>query len=875
MRSSAAAALMLFGITAFSVTWSHDVRGQEQETATQVDAAAAENTDLWFVELHRAPTADGSSVASLESEEAAFHAAAAAVGAEYAEGRHFRTLWNGLTVRADAANLARLRALPNVRATYPVTRVEMLQEQSINTPELATALAQTGANIAQSSLGLTGEGIKVAVMDSGLDYDHPDLGGCFGPGCRVEKGHDLVGDAFNADPASATYNPVPVPDPLPDDCNGHGTHVAGIIGANGTIKGVAPGVKFHAYRVFGCDGSTTSDIMLAAMEMVYTGGAHVLNMSIGNSYQWPEYPTSVGADRLVARGVHVVAAIGNSGANGLYAAAAPGNGRDVIGVASFDNTHDALPLFTVSPDDRQVGYNSATAAAPTPTSGTFLLARTGTPASAADACNGATAPAAGSLTGRVALIRRGTCGFYEKALNAQNAGAIGVVLYNNAAGRISPTVAGTPAITIPVVAITAADGVIINDRIAAGPTQLTWTNLVNSFPNTSTGNLISSFSSYGPTADLSFKPDIAAPGGSIRSTIPLEQGAYGTISGTSMASPHVAGAVALLLEGREASPAEARELLQNSADPHLWFGNPALGFLDNVHRQGAGMLDIDDAVLSDVIVSPGRLALGEIEAGGTSRQRFTMRVRRSPFNKDKPFEKVAYTLGHEPALATGANTFVPSFLSSSASVSFSTATAVVGPGQPSLTVTATFTPPANANARVFGGYITLTPNDGTPVIRVPYIGYNGDYQAIPVLVPTANNFPWLAKAVGTSLVNQPAGATYSMQGGDIPIFVAHLDHQSRRMRFEVIDVTKGDSLGFGIIEEYLPRNSTATSFFTFEWDGTVITKVGDQPKPVPNGTYRIELEVQKALGTTKNPAHFEHWTSPNITITRPVTTSNP
>jgi hypothetical protein len=342
-----------------------------------------------------------------------------------------------------------------------------------------------------------------------------------------------------------------------------------------------------------------------------------------------------------------------------------------------------------------------------------------------------------------------------------------------------------------------------------------------------------------------------------------------------MASPHVAGAVALLLEGREASPAEARDLLQNSADPHNWFGNPTLGFLDNVHRQGAGMLDIDDAVLSDVMVSPGKLSLGEIEAGGTSRQRFVVKVRRSPFNKNKPFEKVTYTLGHEPALATGANTFTPAFLASFATVSFSTPAVVLATNQPQLAVTVTVTPPANASARVFGGYITLTPNNGGAVLRVPYMGYNGDYQAIPVLVPTANNFPWLAKVSGTSLVNQPSGAIYSLQGGDIPVFVAHLDHQSRRMRFEVIDVTKGDSLGFGIIEEYLPRNSVATSFFTFEWDGTVITKVGDQPKPVPNGTYRIKLEVMKALASTKNPAHFEIWNSPNITIARPASTTNP
>jgi subtilisin family serine protease len=870
MRKSLLTGAVVLGITAYS--WSSSALfGQEPQEPTQVDASAAENSELWFVELSSAPTSDGTSVARLESEEAAFHTAASAAGAEYTESRHFRALWNGLTVRADADNLAKIRRVPGVRAVYPVTTIDLAQDQPVNEPELATAIAQTGADIAQNDLGLTGQGIKVAVMDTGIDYDHPDLGGCFGPGCRVEKGFDLVGNAFNADSTSPSYNPVAVPDPLPDDCNGHGTHVAGIVGANGTIKGVAPGVTFHAYRVFGCEGSTTSDIMLAAMEMVYEGGADILNMSIGSSYQWPQYPTAVGADRLVKRGVVVVTSIGNSGANGLYSASAPGVGKDVIGVASFDNTHNALPFFTVSPDDRQVGYNSATAAPAAPTSGTMLLARTGTPTSTADACNGATAPAPGSLTGHVALIRRGTCGFHEKALNAQNAGAVGVVLYNNVAGRVSPTVAGTPAITIPVVAITAADGVVINDRIAAGATTMTWTNQIGSFPSI-TGNLISSFSSYGVAPDLSLKPDIGAPGGSIRSTIPLEQGGFGSISGTSMASPHVAGAVALLMEARPTIPTrEVRDWLQNSADPHLWFGNPSLGFLDNVHRQGAGMLDIDDTILSDVLVSPGKLSVGELEAGGSSEQFLTVRLKPSPFHSGVANKRVTYTLGHTPALATGANTFTPAFNTGAGTVSFSHPSFVLGGPDRSFIVKVNITAPgASSLARLFGGYITLTPDDGSPVLSVPYAGYNGDYQAISALVPTANNFPWLAKLANGVFTNQPAGAIFTMQSGDVPHVLLHLDHQARQIQFEIIDVTKGRSVGIGLIEDYVPRNSTPTGFFDLPWDGTAsFLKNAANPKPLPNGTYRIELTLLKALGDKTNPAHLQTWSSPNITIARP------
>ena len=149
------------------------------------------------------------------------------------------------------------------------------------------------------------------------------------------------------------------------------------------------------------------------------------------------------------------------------------------------------------------------------------------------------------------LIRRGTCTFYAKAFNAMNGGAAAVVLYNNVAGRISPTVApptaADPPITIPVVAVSDTEGVLIHNRLVAGPVTMTWTDDTGTFTNP-TGGLISSFSSYGLEAELDLKPDIGAPGGLIRSTYPLEQGGYATVSGTSMASPHVAGGVALLLQ---------------------------------------------------------------------------------------------------------------------------------------------------------------------------------------------------------------------------------------------------------------------------------------------------------------------------------------
>jgi minor extracellular serine protease Vpr len=839
-------------------------------------AMVNETPTLWLVELSGKPTAEGGNAASLNAEKQVFRSAAEKAGVRLTERRAFSKLWNGVSVAINPRDVTKLARVPGVKNLWPVVKFTVPERSANPGIELATAIKQTGADIAQNQLGLSGHGIKVAIMDTGIDFDHPDLGGCFGPGCRVFTGWDFVGDDFNADDASPSFQPIPHPDPVPDDCNGHGTHVAGIVGANGAIRGVAPGVTYGAYRVFGCEGSTFSDIMLEAMERAYNDGMDILNMSIGAAFQWPQYPTALAASRLVSKGMVVVTSIGNEGASGLYSASAPGVGAHVIGTASFDNTDILLNAFTVSPDNAPFGYLQATASGIAPLSGTFPLGRTGTPASTADGCAASGGGAPGSLTGQVALIRRGTCGFYEKAVLAQAAGAAGVILYNNAAGLINPTVApvlppppgiapGTP-VTIPVVSVTAAQGAQIDARIAAGGATMTWTNTQSSVPNP-TANLISSFSSYGLAPDLSLKPDIGAPGGNINSTYPLEKGGHANISGTSMASPHVAGAVALLLEAHPNKKAIlVRDILQNSADPHLWFGNPALGFLDNVNRQGAGMVDIDDAILATASVSPAKLSLGEGEKGPSVQTLTVTNGAATPATFDLSFVNALSTVG----------TIAPSFATSDADVAFS-ASSVTVPARSKASFTATITPASGPATGQYGGYIVLTQQGSGAIFRVPFAGYVGDYQALKVLTPTANGFPWLAKLSGGNFVNQPNGATFTLVGDDQPQFLVHFEHQSQRFLMEVNqmktdkngNLVKAKSWHKIIDESYFGRNTSSTGFFAFAWDGTTFDSPSKPPLVVPDGQYQVTIAVIKALADLDNPAHTELWTSPLITIDRP------
>lgn len=833
--------------------------------AQSVPAAAAEQSRLWFVEFNSVPTIEGAKLDKVRAEKAAFRQAAKAAGINFKERRSFDVLFNGISIEVSPAERAKLARLSGIKALYPVEVIyapKPIKAEGDVQPQLDTALAMTGAGELQIQ-GLSGAGIKVGIIDSGVDIDHPALGGNGAPGTtpfpstRVAHGYDFVGDAFNADPTSPSYNPVPVPDENPDDCGGHGTHVAGIVGANGAVTGVAPGVTFGAYRVFGCAGSTTADVMIAAMERALADGMQVINQSIGSSFQWPDYPTAKASDRLVKAGVVMVASIGNSGTSGLYAAGAPGVGKHVIGVASFDNTHSKLNQFGVSPDHTPIGWQQATGAPAAPLAGTQPMKRTGTAVTLDDAC----APlAAGSLTGHVALVRRGTCSFYQKAFNAQTAGAAGVVLYNNAPGRISPTVVGVPAITVPVVSISDVEGVLIDSRLASGAVDMTWRDDLGTFPNL-TGGLISSFSSYGLAADLSVKPNIGAPGGMIYSTYPLEAGGFATLSGTSMASPHTAGGVALLLEANPKLRAkDMRDRLQNSADPKVWQGNPGLGLLDQVHRQGAGMLDLLQASQATTLVQPGELALGESQNGPVTRTlTFT--------NKGKT--AVTYDLGHASALATGPNTFTVGAFDTPATVAFS-ATSVTVPAKGSATVDVTVTAPDGlADKGIYGGYVTATSQASGRVTRVPYAGFKGDYQAIQVLTPTANGFPWLAKLANGSFTNQPGGASYTLANGDIPWFLVHLDHQSRQMKFEAVDATTSAPAGLISLDNHLPRNSTATGFFNWSWDGMTRAKKNGAPTPVANGQYVVKVSLLKALGNPDVAADWETWTSPVVTIARP------
>ncbi len=834
----------------------------------------------WFVGVEGKAAVQGLSVQSVQTQQARVLSAMRASGLKFQVQRQFSRLWSGYVVKASAAEAQQLRFVAGVTSVDPVLSIPMPEIKRGDTPDLVTSTNQIQAPLARNVYSVNGTGIKVGIIDTGIDTDHTAFAG------RIAGGTDFVGDDYNAE----FDDSVPVPDDNPDDCGGHGSHVAGIVGANDTVtpfQGVAPNVSLYAYRVFGCEGSTASDIPIAAMERAVADGVDIVNLSLGSNFGPAAGPSSIAVDRLALAGITVVMSAGNSGTRGLYAHGSPGSSESAISVGNVENTSVLQSAFSISRigfTTTAFGYSDSSGGVPTPINGTHPLVRLGAPGSVAvQACS---ALPTNSLTGVAVLIQRGGCNFSVKAINAKAAGADAVVLYNNASGFLSPAVTGA---TIPVVMITQADGIALDGVINnASPTTLTWTSNKTSVSNPA-GGFMDTSSSFGPTDDLNLKPDVSAPGGSIYSTYPLELGGYATLSGTSMASPHVAGAVALLMQARpelKGNPRAIRAIFQNTSVPVSFRGAP--GFLEHVQRQGSGLINVLSALSSKQGISPSRLPLGEMESGSKT---ITLTV------KNESSSPITYAVSHAAA-ASIAGDVMPNSATAQVTPTPTASASVVAFSASSLVVTAnssaTFdvtisAPTALALHGYFGGYVVLTPNVGLP-LRVPYTGYKGDYQfvkAVPIcarnfesgVTPTActnTSFPgaFLSEATFQGVYTEDGGVFDMSNPDNTPAMAFTRYRPIRRAVFEVVNAD-GSAVD-PVVNKVAVLDFTGRSAHQFSYnvipltDGKVFAEKGSASSTLPNGTYRFKLSVLKSLGDESNPAHWEIITSASFEIARPV-----
>lgn len=393
--------------------------------------------------------------------------------------------------------------------------------------------------------GYTGAGMSVAIVDTGVDYNHPALGGGFGPGFKIAYGYDLVGDAYDG-----TNTPVPDPDPF-SSCGGHGTHVAGIVGADPNpynFTGIVPDATLGMYRVFGCFDSVGNDVLVAAFNMAYEAGADIITSSIGGASGWTEDAWAVAVSRIVEAGTPCSIAAGNEGADGIFYASGAADAIGAISVGSVDSitTPANLSLGTWTSNSSIDASEDFTYNLGTPSdipNGNYPLWALNYNTSVADDGCDAFPTDTPDLSSSIVLIRRGTCTFVDKADNAAAYGAKYVVFYNNASpGTIAPSADGADITGVGMV--TADQGAEWIAALSAGDDielAITGDSEIVTVDNNVTGGYISTYSTWSPTWEVYIKPEVSAPGGNILSTYPLADGGYAVLSGTSMATPYIAG----------------------------------------------------------------------------------------------------------------------------------------------------------------------------------------------------------------------------------------------------------------------------------------------------------------------------------------------
>ena len=567
-------------------------------------------------------TAQQNAIAAQEQVEAKIAEAAPEASVRYS----YSLLLNGIALECAYGHIAELEALPGVKAVHMVQTYELPTE-----PKVTSGGGMIGAPTAWN-LGMDGSGMVVAVLDTGLDTDHAAFAVEPKSPAVVRGDIDemLSGSALQAQrlvrdlSSSSVYLSGKVPyvfDYADHDTDvnhhggsDHGTHVAGIVAANpadGSVTGVAPQAQLMILKVFP-DGSTgaNSDDILAALEDCVTLGVDVVNLSLGSpagfTYRSDLLSTMEVYDRLAKAGIIVAAAAGNE-----YSAAyknlwgtdlsltsnpdygivgSPSSYSQTLSVASADNVTVRSAYFEAA--GRKITFTD-TATTNNPEGGFIRVLGGKTLDYVVVPGSGEEADYANlNVKGKVALVSRGVTTFAEKHEMAHAKGAAACIVYNTEAGMINMSIDSFP---IPAIFISQADGQAMVAAAKDGVGTLTVSESTYDAPS-ETGGQPSSFSSWGSTSQLEITPDIMAPGGNIYSS--RDNNSYGLMSGTSMATPHLAGASALMLEYLRTAGIEgdamtlAYALMMSTAVP----AKGSNGVTASPRKQGAGLVNLASAM---------------------------------------------------------------------------------------------------------------------------------------------------------------------------------------------------------------------------------------------------------------------------------------
>lgn len=536
----------------------------------------------------------------------------------------FYTVLNGAAVELNGVPIALLRNNPDVESVEYNAVYQPVMSESYKIINAAGAWAAAGGRAD------AGRGVKVGIIDTGIDASHPffdpagfsyplgfpkcdardSASGVSDSNCKYTTPKVIVAKVFNGKLNQSGFDAHAAQD--------HGTHVggtvAGVTGKTATVEGVAiddlsgvaAGAWLGNYNVFpGNVTNARSEDILNAVEAAVADGMDVLNLSLGGGYSGSNDLLALGLDNAVNAGVVVAVSAGNEGP-GDQTVASPGRARNVITVGASTNQH-----FVGQPLTYPAGGGTTVGAAvgdfpPLPGASFNLF----------DTLSNACTNVAAGASGKLAVVNRGTCTFSTKVRNAIAAGAIGVVVINNVAG--DPTAMAKDGLggdDLPAVMIGTAEGAALR---ASGATTA---SAVASFSEFITPNadILAGFSSQGPTnVDLAIKPDLTSVGVNVLSSVPCSASpcnadAWAFFSGTSMSSPHIAGSAAVLLALHSSwLPAQVKSALVNTADrviKNASNGNQGVG----PTQQGGGRENLSNAANASISFEPASASFGRVK----------------------------------------------------------------------------------------------------------------------------------------------------------------------------------------------------------------------------------------------------------------------
>lgn len=787
-----AAALLGSAVPALAVESEDSSSLFQPDSSQQVTAYAPDERVRIVIELEDAPLLDSHKVSqyasvtdfldsnAAQSAELKLERARKAVKSQLAtklddvEVRYeYTTVFNGLSVEADYADLETIQDLPGVKDAY-VSQVYQLIEP-VNETKLADSVPAIGGNISKET-GYTGKGMVVAILDTGLDTSHEAFQNKVNePKFTKENiANKLASDSLRVGNVNvdSIYQSDKIPfaydyydnDTSVSGGNSHGTHVAGIVGANkGQVTGVAPDAQLMIMKIFGDDGSGAYDSdIIAALEDAVVLGADAINMSLGMTAGFSEAAATKTREvyqRVKNAGISLMCAAGNeysssyksAGGTDLPLASNPDNGAvaspstydAALSVASMNNVKATAPYLLVG--DRKIRYSD-----PAETASKQIASLNGK-YEYVDCGVGATTDFTGkSLTGKVALIQRAgeeageILSFAQKEKNAKAAGAKAVIIYDNVEGDLVNMATDG---SIPAVFISKADG---EAMLAASDKHVSFSkSYLAQFQDAYSGKM-SDFSSWGVTPDLKLKPEITAPGGDIYSTLP--GGLYGSMSGTSMASPHMAGAAVVMAQyiteelggtgmTQQEITALSNKLLMSTAVP---VKNES-GLPYSPRKQGAGLVQLGRATKAKAYLSSAEGGLPKAELGDSTNGSFSFSFQANNLSNSEIKYEVGVTVLTEDTVTENGKTYLaqsPRELGADeVTVTAPDTVTLNSKGQAEVEVSLALTAKGKAaldakfpNGIYLEGFVTLTPVNGGDTISLglPFMGFYGDWSAAPI-----------------------------------------------------------------------------------------------------------------------------------------------